>query len=76
MKKLKQNREQGLIKYLVVIIAAIILIAYFKNEIQAFLSSPGIKDALLLAISWIQKALLWIVKELGLTSSQINVQIK
>lgn len=76
MKKLNRSREQGLIKYIVVIIAAIILIAYFKKEIQAFLSSPGVKDALLLAISWIQSALMWIIKELGLTSSQINVQIK
>jgi hypothetical protein len=71
-KYLKTNNRRGFITYLVVIIAAIILIAYFRTDIQKIFDSPGIKNALLTAISWIQQALLWIVAKLGWTSNQIK----
>jgi hypothetical protein len=72
MKHLKKDGERGFIKYIVIIIAAVILIAYFKTDIQNFFSSPAVKGALLTAIGWIQQTLLWIVEKLGWTSSQIK----
>lgn len=72
MKHCENNKQQGLIKSIVVIIAAVILIAYFRNDIQSFLSSAKFKDAILTAINWIQQALLWVVSKLGWTSSQIK----
>ena len=72
MKHLENNQQRGVIKYIVVILAAIILIAYFRNDIQSFLNSPKFKDALLTAINWIQQGLLWLVAKLGWTSNQIK----
>ena len=72
MKHFEKSREQGVIKYIVIVVAAIILIAYFRTNIQNFLNSPGVKDALLVAINWIQQGLLWLVGKLGWTSSQIK----
>jgi hypothetical protein len=72
MKHFEKNTKQGIIGYVVLIVAAVILIAYFRADIQKIWSSPGVKNALLTAISWIQQALLWIVAKLGWTSSQIK----
>ena len=72
MKSIKRNDQRGLIKYIVVIIAAVILIAYFRKDIMTILTSAKFKDALLTAIGWIQNALLWVVGKLGWTSSQIK----
>jgi len=72
MKQFKNNAKGGIIKYIVIIIAAIILIAYFRKDIVNFFNSPGVKDALLITIKWIQQALLWVVAKLGWTSSQIK----
>jgi len=66
------SRERGFIKYIVIIIAILILIAYFRSDIVKFWQSPGIKDAILTAINWIQQALLWLVSKLNWTSSQIK----
>ena len=66
------NKNRGFIVYIVVIIIAVILVAYFRSDIQRFFNSPGIKPALLVTIGWIQQALLWIVAKLGWTSSQIK----
>jgi hydrogenase-4 membrane subunit HyfE len=73
MKNSKQNNQRGFIQYIIVVVAALILIAYFRTDIQNFLnSSPGVKSAILTAINWIQQALLWIVGKLGWTSSQLK----
>ncbi|HAO64608.1 TPA: hypothetical protein DCQ44_01345 [Candidatus Taylorbacteria bacterium] len=72
MKHLKKNTQQGIIGSLVLIVAAIILIAYFRANIKGFFSSPQVKDAILTAITWIQQGLLWIVNKLGWTSTQIK----
>lgn len=66
------NRKRGFIKYILVIIALVILVAYFKSDILRLLNSPEIKNALLTAIDWTQKALLWIVGKLVWTSSQLK----
>lgn len=72
MKPFRKNREQGIVQFIVVIIVAIIIIAYFRNDLQNLLVNTRIKEALLIAINWIQQALLWIVDKLGWTSSQIK----
>lgn len=68
----KKNTERGIIGYIIFIIAAIILIAYFRTDIQNFFKSPNIKPALLTTISWIQQALEWIIVKLGWASNQIK----
>jgi len=72
MKYLKIKTERGFIAYIVVIIVAVILIAYFRTDIQKFFNTPGVKIALKTAIGWIQQALLWLVSKLGWTSSQLK----
>ena len=72
MEHLKVNTKRGFIGYIVLIIAILILIAYFRTDIQKFIWTPDVKNALLIAINWIQQALLWIVSKLGWTSSQIK----
>lgn len=70
--KNNKNTKQGIIKYIFLIIAALILIAYFKDSIFGFLGTPAVKNALVIAIGWIQQALIWLIAKLGWTSSQIS----
>lgn len=70
--KHSKNTKRGFITSVVFIVAILILIAYFRTDIQKALNYPGVKNALLTAIDWIQKGLLWIVDKLGWTSSQIK----
>ena len=67
-----KKKEQGIVKSLILIIAAIILIAYFRDDLQRLLTSAKLKDALLTAISWTQHALIWAADKLGWTSSKIK----
>ncbi len=66
------NREGGFIKYIVIIVAALILIAYFRKDIQKLWETPGIKNALLTAIGWISQALSWLIGKLNWTAGQIK----
>lgn len=72
MGHLENNKQKGIIKYLLVVVAAIFLFAYFRNDIQSFLASDKVKDAMLTTIGWIQQAFSWIVGKLGWASSQIK----
>ena len=72
MKHFKKSASRGFIVYIIVIIIAVILIAYFRADIQKLLNYPGVKSAIIIAIDWIQQGLLWIVDKLGWTSSQIK----
>jgi glycerol-3-phosphate O-acyltransferase len=72
MKQNIKNQQKGIISSLIMIVAALILIAYFRNNITGILNSPGVRDAILTAINWIRTALIWIVDKLGWTSSQIK----
>jgi hypothetical protein len=72
MQKSNINSQRGVIKYIIIVIASIVLIAYFRNDIQEILNSPKFKDALLVAIGWIQTALMWVVSKLGWTESLIK----
>lgn len=72
MNNSQKNTQKGVIKYIIIIVAALILIAYFRTNIQNFLNSPGVKDALIIAIGWLQTGLAWIISKLGWTSSQIK----
>lgn len=68
----RQNTKRGFIGTIIVIIAVLILIAYFRTDIMKFFGSPAVKGTLLTVIGWIQNALLWVVAKLGWTSSQIK----
>jgi hydrogenase-4 membrane subunit HyfE len=72
MKHLKKSASGGFIAYIVIAAIAIFLIAYFRTNIKDFLTSPGVKPALLMAIDWVQQGLLWVVGKLGWTSTQLK----
>jgi uncharacterized membrane protein YhdT len=65
MKHLVNNRRQGIVQLVILVIIAIIIIAYFKNDLPGILGSTRFKDALLTAISWIQIGLGWILDKLN-----------
>ena len=66
------NTKSGFIKYIIIIIAALILIAYFRNDIAKIWETPGVKNAILVAISWIEQALSWLGTQLNWLSGQIK----
>ena len=70
--KLNSREGGGMIQYIIIIIAGLILIAYFRDPIQKFLDSPGVKDALLTAIGWVSNALGWVLGKLNWTAGQIK----
>lgn len=72
MKHFDKKTNKGIMQTLVIIVVAIILIAYFRNNIQGLFHSAKVKEALLTAIAWIQQALLWVVDKLGWTSDKIK----
>ena len=72
MQKYSKSREAGFVKYIVIIIAALILIAYFRSDIQKLWQTPGVKNAVLIAIGWIEQALNWALTKLGWISGQIK----
>jgi hypothetical protein len=65
MKHSGNLQRGGIIRLVVLIVALLILIAYFRADIQKALNTPGIRDALLTAIAWIQHSLIWVVDKLG-----------
>ena len=67
------KREQGfIIKYIVIVVAILVLVAYFRNDILNALNSPGVRTALLTAIDWIKQALTWIMDKLSWLAGLIS----
>ena len=65
MKKFANNREQGFIKYIVIVVVALVIIAYFRADIQKLIMTPGVKNALVTALGWISEALNWLLSKLA-----------
>ena len=72
MKHFDKNTQKGIIKQLILIMAAVILFAYFRKDIMAFFGSPKFKEALLISSNWIQVALVWIGGKIAWATNQIK----